>query len=89
MPVLNLLSEFLVVLAILGLILWIEPVGHLNLGLALSVIAISFYRATNKLVGSWGKDKNQGRRAKDKISAARIWWNKRNHSFGKYSSFCF
>ena len=89
MPVLNLLSEFLVVLAILGLILWIEPVGTIFLGLALSVIAISFYRATNKLVGSWGKDRLKAEEQKIKISAARIWWNKRNHSFGKYSSFCF
>ena len=89
MPVLNLLSEFLVVLAILGLILWIEPVGTIFLGLALSVIALSFYRATNQLVGSWGKERLKAEEQKIKFLQQGFGGIKRNHSFRKYYSFRF
>lgn len=57
MPALNLLSELLVVLAILCFILWIEPAGTICLGLTLGILAMLFFKSTNKLVGSWGKQR--------------------------------
>ena len=66
MPALNLLSEILVVLAILGFILWIEPAGTICLGIALASIAYLFFRCTNKLVGAWGKERLHAEEAKIK-----------------------
>jgi len=66
MPALNLLSELLVVLAILGFILWIEPAGTICLGIALASIAYLFFRCTNKLVGAWGKERLHAEEAKIK-----------------------
>jgi len=66
MPALNLFSEVLVVLAILGFILWIEPAGTICLGIALASIAYLFFRCTNKLVGAWGKERLHAEEAKIK-----------------------
>jgi ABC-type multidrug transport system fused ATPase/permease subunit len=66
MPALNLLSEVLVVLAILSFILWIEPAGTICLGIALASITYLFFRSTNKLVGAWGKERLHAEEAKIK-----------------------
>lgn len=66
MPTLNLLSEVLVVCAILSFILWIEPSGSICLGVALGLIAYLFYQSTNKLVGQWGNQRLHAEEAKMK-----------------------
>ena len=55
MPILNLTSEVLVVLALLILLLFVEPIPSLCLGLCLIGIASIFYRFTNSKVARWGK----------------------------------
>ena len=55
MPILNLTSEVLVVLALLILLLFVEPIPTLCLGLCLIGIASIFYRFTNSKVARWGK----------------------------------
>jgi ABC-type multidrug transport system fused ATPase/permease subunit len=54
MPCLNLLTEVLVILAILSLILWIEPQGTIFLIFLLGSLVFLFVRSTNKVVGKWG-----------------------------------
>lgn len=66
MPTLNLLSEVLVVLAILVFILCIEPSGSICLGVALGLLAYFFFCSTNKLVGQWGAERLKAEEAKIK-----------------------
>jgi len=55
MPSINLLTESLVILGILGLVFWLEPTGTLLLILFLAILVYLFVRATKRIVGSWGK----------------------------------
>ena len=55
MPVLNLLTEVLVIIAILTLLLWLEPKGTIFLLLILGVLIFVFVKKTNSIVGSWGQ----------------------------------
>ena len=55
MPVLNLLTEVLVIIAILILLLWLEPKGTVFLLLILGVLIFVFVKKTNSIVGSWGQ----------------------------------
>jgi len=55
MPCLNLLTEVLVILAILSLLLWIEPQGTIFLFFILGFLVFLFVRITNKIVGKWGQ----------------------------------
>lgn len=54
MPILNLTSEVLVVIALLTLLAVVEPVATLCLGGCLFLIAIIFFRFTNSKVALWG-----------------------------------
>ena len=60
MPFINLITEVLVILAILILIMWIEPKGTLILAIVMILLLLMFIRTTNKIVGGWGKKKNFG-----------------------------
>jgi ABC-type multidrug transport system fused ATPase/permease subunit len=55
MPILNLTSEVLVVIALLSLLAFVEPVATLCLGGCLLCIALTFYRFTNSKVALWGE----------------------------------
>jgi ABC-type multidrug transport system fused ATPase/permease subunit len=55
MPILNLTSEALVVIALLTLLAVVEPVATLCLGGCLLFIALTFYRFTNSKVALWGE----------------------------------
>lgn len=55
MPTINLLTETLVILAILSLIFWLEPQGTLFLIFVLGILVYLFVKKTNRVVGSWGK----------------------------------
>jgi len=55
MPAINLLTETLVVLAILSLVFWLEPKGTLFLIFILGILIYLFVKTTNRIVGSWGK----------------------------------
>ena len=55
MPILNLTSEALVVIALLTLLAVFEPVATLCLGGCLLFIALTFYRFTNSKVALWGE----------------------------------
>jgi ABC-type multidrug transport system fused ATPase/permease subunit len=66
MPCLNLLTETLVILAILSLLLWIEPQGTVFLVFILGVLVFLFVRATNKIVGKWGQKRLEAEEQKIK-----------------------
>ena len=55
MPLLNLITESLVILAILGLIFYIEPKGTVFLVIFLVTLVFLFVKVTNRVVGSWGQ----------------------------------
>ena len=55
MPSINLLTESLVIIGILGLVFWLEPTGTLLLILFLGILVYLFVRATKRIVGSWGQ----------------------------------
>ena len=55
MPLLNLLTESLVILAILSLIFFVEPKGTVFLVIFLVTLVFLFVKATNRVVGSWGQ----------------------------------
>jgi len=57
MPVINLVTEILVITAILGLILFIEPQGTLMLIFALGFLVYFFVKASRKTVTSWGANR--------------------------------
>jgi len=57
MPVINLVTEILVITAILGLILFIEPQGTLILIFALGFLVYFFVKASRKTVTSWGANR--------------------------------
>ena len=59
MPILNLTSEVLVVLALLILLTVVEPIPTLFLGFCLFGIALIFYRFTNSKVARWGKARQE------------------------------
>ena len=55
MATINLVTEVLVIIALLGLILFVEPKGGFFLILILSIIVFLFVRATHQVVGRWGR----------------------------------
>ena len=55
MPFLNLISELLIILAILALILWFETTGAIILIIFSSLIIYLFVSKSNQVVGEWGK----------------------------------
>jgi ABC-type multidrug transport system fused ATPase/permease subunit len=54
MPVVNIITETLVVAGLISLIIWVEPTGSLLLLLILGLMVFLFVRATHRVVGSWG-----------------------------------
>ena len=57
MPFLNILTELLVITAILALLLWVETTGTIFLGLILVLLIFLFVNLTNKIVGDWGQQR--------------------------------
>ena len=55
MPFLNLITELLIILAILALILWFETTGAIILIIFSSFIIYLFVSKSNQVVGEWGK----------------------------------
>ena len=55
MATINLVTEVLVIIALLGLILFIEPKGGFCLILILGILVLLFVRLTNQVVGKWGR----------------------------------
>ena len=55
MPILNLTSEVLVVIALLVMLILVEPVATLCLGSCLLVVALIFHRFTDLNVSRWGE----------------------------------
>ena len=66
MPFLNLLTEALVIVAILSLILWVEPKGTMLLSLILGVLIFVFVKSTSRMVGRWGKKRIEAEEQKIK-----------------------
>ncbi len=58
-PCMTLLTETFVMLAILTLLLWVEPLGTVFLLLVLGSLAWLFHRITRKSVASWGKERQK------------------------------
>lgn len=54
MPTINLLTESLVILAILTLVFWFEPNGTIFLVFVLGIMVYLFVRTTSRIVGTWG-----------------------------------
>jgi ABC-type multidrug transport system fused ATPase/permease subunit len=55
MPILNLTSEVLVVVALLLMLILVEPVATLCLGSCLLIVALIFHRFTDSNVAGWGE----------------------------------
>ena len=55
MATINLVTEVLVIVALLGLILFVEPKGGFCLILILGILVLIFVRLTNQVVGKWGR----------------------------------
>jgi ATP-binding cassette, subfamily B, bacterial PglK len=55
MPLINLLTEMLVLCAILILIFYVEPKGTLFLAIFLGILIFLFVKSSNRVVGSWGQ----------------------------------
>ena len=55
MPILNLTSEVLVVIALLVMLILVEPVATLCLGSCLLIVALVFHRFTDSNVSRWGE----------------------------------
>ena len=55
MPVVNLITETLVIVSLISLIVWVEPNGSLLLILVLGLLLFFFVRGTHRIVASWGK----------------------------------
>jgi ABC-type bacteriocin/lantibiotic exporter with double-glycine peptidase domain len=55
MPILNLTSEVLVVVALLVMLILVEPVATLCLGSCLLIVALIFHRFTDSNVARWGE----------------------------------
>jgi ABC-type multidrug transport system fused ATPase/permease subunit len=55
MATINLVTEMLVIFALLGLILFVEPKGGFFLIFILGIVVFLFVRSTNKIVGKWGR----------------------------------
>jgi ABC-type multidrug transport system fused ATPase/permease subunit len=55
MPILNLISEFLVVIALLAMLILVEPIATLCLGSCLLIVALVFHRFTDSNVSRWGE----------------------------------
>ena len=66
MPLLNLLTEGLVIVAILSLIFWVEPKGTLILASILGILIFVFVRTTSKIVGRWGRKRIEAEEQKIK-----------------------
>ena len=56
-PGLMLLTEAMVICAVGGLLLWVEPLGTVMLLLGLSLVAWLFQRATCGVVSEWGRER--------------------------------
>ena len=87
MATINLVTEVLVIIALLGLILFIEPKGGFFLILILGILVLLFVRLTNQVVGKWGRLAIGGRRRENQTLATWFWWLKRNSSFWKNGIF--
>ena len=59
MPMINLITEALVILALLTLIFLIEPKGTLFLTVILAALVFLFVKTTNRVVGRWGTKRLQ------------------------------
>jgi len=57
MPVVNIITESLVIIFLLLLIILVEPVGSLLLVISLSLILLLFVKCTHRLVGEWGQQR--------------------------------
>ena len=55
MPIINLTSEVLVVIALLVMLILVEPVATLCLGSCLLIVALVFHRFTDSNVSRWGE----------------------------------
>ena len=55
MPTINLLTESLVIFAILTLVFWVEPQGTMILVFILGLLVYLFVKVSNRIVGTWGK----------------------------------
>ena len=55
MPILNLTSEVLVVIALLAMLILVEPIATLCLGSCLLIVALVFHRFTDSNVSRWGE----------------------------------
>ena len=66
MPFLNLLTEGLVILAIMSLILSVEPQGTMVLALILGILIFIFVRTTSNIVGRWGRKRIEAEEQKIK-----------------------
>tara|TARA_Y100000588_G_scaffold206787_1_gene220542 strand:+ start:46 stop:1848 length:1803 start_codon:yes stop_codon:yes gene_type:complete len=58
-PCMILLTEIFVMLAVLVLLLWVEPLGTAFLLLVLGSVAWLYHRITRKSVASWGKERQK------------------------------
>ncbi len=57
MPVVNLITEILVLFSIIALIIWVEPQGSVFLIFVLGFLILTFVKATHRVVGSWGQER--------------------------------
>ena len=64
MPFLNLISEALIVFALLVLLIVIEPLATLCIGICLGLTLIVFFKLTNLTVTKWGEERLKADEAK-------------------------
>ena len=57
MPVVNIITETLVIVGLISLIIWVEPTGSLLLILSLGLLIVLFVKATHRVVGAWGQQR--------------------------------
>lgn len=66
MPVVNLVTETLVIVSLISLIIWVEPQGSLLLILILGILVYLFIKGTHRVVGSWGRERLHAEESKIK-----------------------
>ena len=64
MPFLNLISEALVVLALLMLLIAIKPIATVCIGICLGLTLLVFFKLTNMKVAKWGEERQVADEAK-------------------------
>ena len=64
MPFLNLISEALVVLALLMLLIVIQPTATVCIGICLGLTLLVFFKLTNMKVAKWGEERQVADEAK-------------------------